>query len=152
MEKLNLPEYEFRFRNATEHIEIFDSIRKKFVALTPEEWVRQNFLMYLVNELKYPVSLMAIEHNIIFNKMNKRTDITVFGQKGQAVMIIECKASNVTVNQNVFEQIARYNFVLKVPYLVVTNGIYHYCCKVDYINNEIYFLKNIPQYYEINDM
>lgn len=152
MEKLNLPEYDFRIKNTENRNEIFDCVRKKFVALTPEEWVRQNFLMFLINENQVPKSLIAIEHNIIYNKINKRTDITIFGKSGQAIMIVECKASSIEISQEVFEQIARYNFVLKVPYLIVTNGIKHYCCKINYKTNEINFIDYIPKYSEIIDI
>ncbi len=150
MEKLNLPIYEFRFNNTEKRAEIFDCVRKKFVALTPEEWVRQNFIMYMINELNVPKSHIAVEHNIFVNKMSKRTDITVFGKSAQAVMIVECKATSVNISHQVFEQIARYNMVLKVPYLVVTNGINHYCCKINYDNNEFNFIDYIPNYVEIS--
>ncbi len=146
MEKLNLPEYEFRIRKREGRPEIFDTFRKKFVALTPEEWVRQNFLMYLVNEKEYPGSLIAVEAGLKLYNRIKRTDIVVYSNLGKPVLIVECKAPEVTINQKAFDQIARYNMALRVKYLIVTNGINHYCCLLDYANNSIKYLKDIPDY------
>ncbi len=146
MEKLNLPEYDFRIRKSDQKLEIFDAFRKKFVSLTPEEWVRQNFLMYLVNEKYYPASLIAVEAGLKLYNRIKRTDIVVYSNLAKPVLIVECKAPEVTINQKVFDQIARYNMVLKVKYLIVTNGLNHYCCYLDYENNSIKYLEEIPDY------
>ena len=146
MENLNLPEYDFRIRKSEQKLEIFDDFRKKFVVLTPEEWVRQNFLMYLVNEKSYPASLIAVEAGLkLYNRL-KRTDIVVYNNMTRPILIVECKAPKVTVNQKTFDQIARYNMVLKVNYLIVTNGLNHYCCHLDYENNTIKYLKDIPDF------
>ncbi len=146
MEKLNLPEYDFRIRKSEQKLEIFDAFRKKFVSLTPEEWVRQSFLMYLVNEKDYPASLIAVEAGLKLYNRIKRTDIVVYSNFAKPVLIVECKAPEVTINQKVFDQIARYNMVLKVKYLIVTNGLNHYCCYLDYENNSIKYLEEIPDY------
>ena len=146
MEKLNLPQYDFRIRKKEHKLEIFDTFRKKFVALTPEEWVRQNFLMYLVKEKDYPVSLISVEAGLKLYNRIKRTDIVVYNNNAKPVLIVECKASDVPISQKTFDQIARYNMVLKVNYLIVTNGLNHYCCHLDYENNTIKYLKDIPDY------
>ncbi len=150
MVKLNLPEYEFRFREANNKTEIFDEFRMKFVVLTPEEWVRQNLLKYLHNEKKFPKGLVAVEKGLILNKMQKRTDIVVYDKLGKPCMIVECKAPDVTINQNTFEQIARYNMTLKVGHLLVSNGIVHHCSKIDFKNGQFTFLEKIPDFETLN--
>jgi len=146
MIKLNLPEYKFRFREVGQKKQIFDSFRKKFVFLTPEEWVRQNFLMYLTLEKNYPSSLVAVEAGLKLYKRKKRTDIVVYNNTGQPILIIECKAPEIKLTQDVFDQITRYNMILQVNYLIVTNGLEHYCCLLDFENNSYRFLKEIPDY------
>lgn len=132
-------------------MEIFDDIRKKFVALTPEEWVRQNFISFLVKQKKYPAALFAIEKSLSLNKMQKRSDVVIYNNRGEALMIIECKAPSVRIDQHVFDQVARYNIAFKVSYLVVTNGLQHYCCSIDHENENYYFLKEIPGYKDITE-
>ena len=151
MESLNLPTYSFNIKFQEQRKYIFDTLRKKYVLLTPEEWVRQNFLKYLIEEKKYPASLISVEMEFKLNKLSKRSDAVVFDRKGKPVMIIECKATSVKVDQLVFEQIARYNMQLMVNYLIVTNGLNHYCCKIDFENQSYTFLKDIPEYQEINN-
>jgi len=146
MERLNLPTYSFNIKFKEQRKYIFDFIRKKYVLLTPEEWVRQNFLKYLVEEKKYSASLIAVEKEFKLNTLSKRSDAVVYNQSGQPFLIIECKATNVKIDQKVFEQIARYNMKLNVEYLVVTNGLVHYCCKIDVENQNYYFLKDIPEF------
>jgi hypothetical protein len=146
MQKLNIPEYQHTVRSSGDKKEIFDKIRKKYVVLTPEEWVRQNFISYLINEKNYPASLISVETELKLFKLKKRTDVLVFQNTGKALMIVECKATTVKIDQDVFDQIARYNMALKVNYLVVTNGLMHYCCYLDYENNTYHFLENIPEY------
>ncbi|MCF8367035.1 MAG: type I restriction enzyme HsdR N-terminal domain-containing protein [Bacteroidales bacterium] len=146
MVRLNLPDYDFRIRDSKGHTEIFDDIRLKYVVLTPEEWVRQNFIRYLLNEKNVPLMMMGVEKALSLNSLTKRTDILIFGSKGQPVMIVECKAPEVKIDQKVFEQISRYNLALRVSYLIVTNGLVHYCAKIDFIGNSFAFLEEIPDY------
>ena len=146
MQKLNLPEYIFRFNKKENKTYIFDDFRKKYVMLTPEEWVRQHFLMYLVTELDFPKSLIAVEAGLKLYKRIKRTDIVVYNKQGNPVLIVECKAPEVKLNEKVFDQVVRYNMALQVNYLIVTNGLDHYCCQLDYEKNTYNFLKVIPNY------
>jgi hypothetical protein len=146
MERLNLPTYSFNIKLKEQRKYIFDFIRKKFVLLTPEEWVRQNFLKFLVEEKKYPASLIAVEKEFKLNTLSKRSDALVYNRSGQPFLIIECKATTVKIDQKVFDQIARYNMKLNVELLVVTNGLEHYCCKIDIENQKYYFLKDIPEF------
>lgn len=146
MQELNLPIYKFRLKMTGSEGRIFDVVRKKFVALTPEEWVRQNFIRFMMDQKHVPAGLIAIERSIIMNTMSRRPDVLIHDRKGSAVMIIECKAPEVKISQIAFDQIARYNAVLKVPHLVVTNGLEHYCCQMDYMANTYKFLQDIPDY------
>jgi|AntAceMinimDraft_9_1070365.scaffolds.fasta_scaffold00279_18 type I site-specific restriction-modification system R (restriction) subunit len=149
--KLNLPEYQFKMRvNTFGKDEIFDEFRKKFVTLTPEEWVRQNFIRYLKEEKNYPPMLIAIEKGIRVNNMQKRFDAVVHDRNGQPVMLIEFKSPEVKINQQVMEQISRYNLSLKVNYLIISNGLLHYCCYVDKGTGNIKFLNDIPEYNMMN--
>ncbi len=149
MDSLNLPTYSFNIKSGDKIKFIFDNIRKKFVVLTPEEWVRQNFTRYLIEEKKYPPSLLSIEYSLKLNKLEKRGDLVIFNRSGKPIMIVEFKAPRIKITQSVFDQIARYNMVLKVNYLVVTNGISHYCCKIDLDEKKCVFLKDIPDYSSI---
>jgi hypothetical protein len=121
------------------------------VILTPEEWVRQNFLKYLVEEKKYPASLITVEKEFKLNKLSKRCDALIYNREGNPILIVECKAASVKIDQKVFDQIARYNMQLNVDFLVVTNGLQHFCCKIDYEKQEYYFLKDIPEYDQLLD-
>lgn len=144
--KLNLPAYEFQTQKDGDDVSIFDRLRKKFVALTPEENVRQHFVEYLIKERAFPAGLMNNEIAIVQNGIKRRCDTVVFDRTGEPLMIVENKAPHVKITQEVFNQIYRYNLVLKVKYLVVTNGMVNYCCKVDYENRRCHFLPNIPLY------
>lgn len=146
MQKLNFPTYSFRFKSNENKVSIFDSIRKKFVALQPEEWVRQHCVQYLINEKKYPKSLINVEKELIVNNLKKRYDVVVFNPDGTIHLIVECKASNIEIDQNTFDQIARYNLVLNANYLMVTNGLNHYYCQMDFESERYNFLKDIPNY------
>ncbi|MBS3993602.1 MAG: type I restriction enzyme HsdR N-terminal domain-containing protein [Bacteroidetes bacterium] len=146
MQKLNFPQYTFRIKSNENKLFIFDFIRKKDVVLTPEEWVRQHFLMHLVQEKKYPASLIAVEKKLTLNTLTKRTDIVVYNTLAQPEIIIECKAPEVKISQEVFDQIARYNIKLKANYLVVSNGLEHYFCKMNFQEETYIFLKDIPNY------
>ena len=146
MQQLNLPKFSFRIKNNEKHIVIFDEFRKKDVVLTPEEWVRQNFLKYLVQVKRYPVSLIAIEKQLIINNLKKRTDILIFSSDGLPNIIVECKAPSIKITQETFDQIARYNLKLKANFLIVTNGLQHYYCSLDLEKQSYVFLEDIPTY------
>ncbi len=146
MKQLNFPKYKFRFKNSENNVSIFDDIRKKFVVLTPEEWVRQHCVKYLINEKKYPKSLINVEKELLINHKKKRYDIVIYKPNGAIQVLIECKAPNINITQNTFDQIARYNLTLDADLLMITNGINHYYCKMDYINEHYIFLKEIPTY------
>ena len=150
MIKLNLPEYQFKTRiSASGKDEIFDEIRRKYLVLTSEEWVRQNFLRYLKEEKGYPQMLIAVEKGITVNSMQKRFDAVVYGRAGMPIVLIEFKSTEVKINQKVMEQISRYNLNLKVPYLVVSNGLTHYCCIINSKSAEITFLEEIPKFTDL---
>ncbi len=128
---------------------IFDNLRRIYVALTPEEWVRQHFIHYLIEQHNYPATLMANETSITLNNTRRRCDTVVYDRTLRPRMIIEYKAPTVKIDSKVFAQISRYNLVLRVDYLVVSNGLQHYCCKMDYANNCYTFMQGIPPYHEI---
>ena len=146
MHKLNLPEYAFRTKTENGKIWIFDSIRKKFVVLTPEEWVRQNFIQYLIQEKCYPQNLMAVEKQIKVNRQQRRFDLLVYQRNGNPYLIAEFKAPSVKITQNAFDQVVRYNMALRVDRVVVSNGIQHFACEIDYEKNSYSFLKEIPTF------
>ncbi|WJJ95581.1 type I restriction enzyme HsdR N-terminal domain-containing protein [Algibacter luteus] len=146
MIKLNFPTYNFRFKSSENKVSIFDPIRKKFVVLQPEEWVRQHCIQFLIQERGYPKSLINIEKELTINTLKKRYDIVVFNSDGSIHLIVECKAPKIIVKQDTFDQIARYNLELNATYLMVTNGLNHYYCQMDFKNERYQFLKNIPDY------
>ena len=146
---LNLPQYTFRIREQKGKKLIFDSFRRRWVALTPEEWVRQNFVRYLTEVKNFPASLVAIERSMRMNQNDFRTDIVLFSKSGNPVVVVECKAPEVKITQQVFDQIARYNLGLRVSYLIVTNGLTHYCCRFDSSSLCYTFLPEIPDYKEL---
>ena len=144
--QLNLPDTVLKTKLVEGITQVFDVVRKKYFKLTPEEWVRQNFIHYLNIEKNYPMGLMRVEKMIKYNNLQTRADIILYNKEGNPTMIVECKAPNVKITQEAFNQIAKYNFKLQVPLLVVTNGIQHFCCKMDYKTSEIKFLEEIPSY------
>lgn len=146
MQKLNLPTYSFKLKSNEKHTLIFDNLRKKYFVLTPEEWVRQHYAQFLIQEKRYPISLIALEKQLTINNLKKRTDIVVFNTSGNPDIIVECKAPHIKITQETFDQIARYNLKLKANYLIVTNGLEHYYCKMDFENEQYVFLKEIPNY------
>ncbi len=146
MEKLNLPSYPLKIKNSEKHYLIFDEIRKKYIVLTPEEWVRQHYIHFLLKEKKYPISLIAVEKQFTVNNLKKRSDILIFSSSGTPDIIVECKAPKVKITQDTFDQIARYNLKLNANYLVVTNGLEHYYCKLDPENETYIFLPELPEY------
>ncbi len=149
--RLQFPEYSFTIRRQATKAEIFDLIRKKYVALTPEEWVRQHAVRFLHEELGVPLGMMVLEKKLVLNRLGKRADILVYGLDRNARLLVECKAPEVRLNQKVFEQIARYNLVLRVPFLLVTNGIKHHCFEIDHGSNTILSLDHIPDWKEMNE-
>lgn len=146
MEKLNFPKYSFRFKSSENKTLVFDEIRKKFVVLTPEEWVRLHVVQFLLNEKNYPKSLINVEKQLKLNDTIKRYDVVVFNNDGSVFLIVECKAPSILISQLTFDQIARYNLTLGSQYLMVTNGLEHYYCQMDFKNERYVFLKEIPNY------
>ncbi len=150
MRQLNFPKYLFRFKNSENKIAIFDEIRKKFIILTPEEWVRQHVVRFLIDECNYPISLINIEKTLKINDMTKRYDIVVYNNDGTINVLVECKSTDVKISQSTFDQIARYNLSLKATILMITNGINHYYCNMDIENKKFIFLEKLPSYISNN--
>ena len=146
MPQLNLPNVDLKTKLVKGTTQVFDIVRKKYLILTAEEWVRQHFIHFLHLEKNYPLGLMGVEKLVKYNNMSTRADIVLFTNEGRPNMIVECKGPNVAISQDTFYQIAKYNFNLKVQYLVVTNGLKHYCCEVNYDSDKIDFLQEIPDY------
>ncbi len=146
MQKLNFPSYSFRFKNSENKIAVFDEIRKKFILLTPEEWVRVNTVQYLIQDLNYPKSLINVEKQLRLGEMVKRYDIVVFNSQGEIDIIVECKAPSIGITQKTFDQIAQYNMKLKANFLMITNGMEHFFCLMDYEKEKYQFLKGLPHY------
>ncbi|MCC9070085.1 type I restriction enzyme HsdR N-terminal domain-containing protein [Flavobacterium sp. F-65] len=150
MQKLNFPSYIFRFKNSENKVSIFDEIRKKFIILTPEEWVRQHVVQFLMVEKKYPKSLINVEKVLKVNGLRKRYDIVVYNPDGTIYILVECKAPEVKISQATFDQIARYNMTMNAQYLTVTNGLQHYFCQMDFENEKYEFLRELPNYNSLN--
>ena len=146
MYELNLPKYGIKIKNDKGHQSIFDVLRRKYVALTPEEWVRQHFVHFLIEHKGYPKALMANEIQLAIGNKKLRCDSVLDDRTLKPRMIIEYKAPTVSITQKVFDQITIYNMLLHVDYLVVSNGIKHYCCRMDYANQKYLFLEDIPDY------
>jgi hypothetical protein len=146
MDVLNLPICDIKVRRNGVKKEIFDPVRKRFVFLTPEEWVRQHFVQFLMNERHVPAMLIGVEVSLKYNGLSKRSDIVVYDRTGQPSLAVECKASSVKIDQKVFDQLARYNMVLNVRYLVVTNGLVHFCCRINREEGTYSFLQDIPPF------
>jgi len=146
MPPLNLPKAALKTKSVDGTTQVFGQVRKKYFVLTPEEWVRQHFIHYLNKEKNYPMGLMGVEKMVKYNALKTRADIILYTTEGKAKIIVECKAANVKITQDTFNQIAKYNFKLKVPFLVVTNGMQHFCCRMDYENNSISFLEEVPAF------
>ncbi|MCA6423128.1 MAG: type I restriction enzyme HsdR N-terminal domain-containing protein [Flavobacterium sp.] len=144
MQQLNFPSYNFRFKNSENKVSIFDDIRKKFIILTPEEWVRQHTVQFLLKEKNYPKSYLNVEKLIKLNDINKRYDIVVFKPNGELFLLIECKSPDVKITQETFDQIARYNLKLNAQFLMVTNGLNHYFCQMDFEKETYIFLEELP--------
>ena len=150
MVELNLPEYEYKVKKRDDGSwAIWDRLRDRWVALTPEEWVRQHFVEWLINEKDYPFALMGNEVSLTQNGIARRCDTVVGDRTGQPLVIVEYKAPSINVTQKTFDQIVRYNMVLKAKYLIVSNGLNHYCCQIDYGKASYRFLEAIPEYREL---
>lgn len=146
MQELNLPPHPFKLRKRPDgSTEILDPVRNKYIILTPEEWVRQHFVQYLIKDCGLAAGRVAIEFSIEVNRMARRCDVVYFDEYGAPVLIVECKRPSVKINQDTFDQIARYNLTLNVPYLAVTNGLEHYYCTLDHKNKKYNFLRNLPK-------
>jgi len=145
--ELNLPRYEFKIRVGKENKQIYDGIRKKYILLTPEEWVRQNVIAYLSSEKKYPVTLMAVEKKLMVNNMPQRFDLLIFDRKGNPLLVAEFKAPSVKITQDAFSQVVRYNSKLRVPLILVSNGLTHFICKIDYQSGSVVYLDQIPEFF-----
>lgn len=146
LQELNFPKFTFRFKNSENKVSIFDEIRKKFIILQPEEWVRQHTVHYLMQHKAYPKSLINVEKELKLNGLQKRYDVVVFNPDGSIHLIVECKAPRIKIEQSTFDQIARYNLELHASYLMVTNGLTHYYCQMDFEHRKYIFLKDIPSY------
>ena len=152
MKQLQFPTYSFRFKNSENKVAIFDEIRKKFIIITPEEWVRQHVVRFLLQEKKYPKSHINVEKLLKINDLNKRYDVVVYNPDGSIFILVECKAPEIKISQHTFDQIARYNMTLNAEYLMVTNGLNHYFCKMDYENEKYDFLPELPEYQSLNSI
>lgn len=146
LQPLNLPPYPFKITDENGQLFLFDEIRKKEVVLTPEEWVRQHFVQYLIREKNYPRGLIRLEGGLRLHGRARRSDIVVFNNQGEKVLMVECKAPSVKITQSVFDQIARYNMVHRISLLAVTNGLQHYYCRIDHENERFDFIEMLPNY------
>ncbi|CAN5242824.1 type I restriction enzyme HsdR N-terminal domain-containing protein [soil metagenome] len=146
MTQLNLPAYDFKVKKSEGKVWIFDSMRKKYVVLTPEEWVRQHFVNFLVQEHHYPKSLFRIEGGLTYNKLLKRSDILIYNREGKPWLLVECKSPTIKMSQRAFNQIAIYNMTIGAKYLAVTNGMVHYCCEAPMPGQEGKFLDDFPEF------
>lgn len=152
MMRLNLPPYPARVKEADGRRQIFDILRRKYVALTPEEWVRQHFIHYLIGYKGYPAALLANEVPLQVGEKRVRADSVLYDRQLRPRLIIEYKAPTIPLNQKVFDQITVYNLLLHVDYLIVSNGLETYICKMDYTNHTYRFLEMIPDYKNINNL
>jgi hypothetical protein len=146
MLNLNLPAFEYKIKKAEGKLWIFDLIRKKYIVLIPEEWVRQHFLHYIIHELKYPKSLIKVEGGLAFNQLQKRTDIVVYDRDAKPWMVIECKAPDVKLNEKAISQASMYNKTLNAKFIVVTNGLVHFFAQIDWESRETKALGGMPSY------
>jgi hypothetical protein len=145
--KLNFPSiFEPRLKKEGKDLKIYDVVRKKFFVLTPEEWVRQHTVFYLHHDKHFPLSLMMLEKEFKYGTLKKRMDVLIYDKEGQPFFLVECKAPNIKISQETFHQIARYNMVFKVKYLLITNGLNHFCCEMNYENQSYVFLHEVPDF------
>ncbi|MGM1429066.1 type I restriction enzyme HsdR N-terminal domain-containing protein [Sphingobacterium lactis] len=147
---LNLPPFPARISKKHEQYFIFDELRKKHLLLTPEEWVRQHWVSHLNKTYQYPYPLMKIEGGLQLNTLQKRSDLVIYNQKGERVLLAEFKAPSVKITEKTFEQIANYNSIYKIPLLLVSNGIEHYFCKINFDQGDFSFLKELPSFGQLD--
>lgn len=152
MQQLNFSHFEFRLRDLNNRQEIFDPVRHKFVTLTPEEWVRQHLIAYLTQVKGYPVSMIGVEKQLLLNKLPKRFDLVVFKRNATPLLLVECKAPGVEITEKAFDQAARYNILLRAEYFLITNGLEHYTCRIDYKNKQYIFIEEIPHFDELKGL
>ncbi len=152
MQKLHLPEYHFRWKKGSGKTFIFDEFRKKWVVLSPEEWVRQNFLKFFTTERGFPGTLMTVEKKVLVNGLIQRFDLLVHDRKGNPLLVAEFKSPGTVLNQLTIEQVLRYNSVLKAPFFLISNGISHFVCRVDFKDYKTEYLAEIPRYEELIPM
>jgi len=146
LQPLELPPYPFKINDKDGQLTLFDELRKKQIVITPEEWVRQHFVQYLINQKNYPKTLIKLEGGLKLNGMAKRSDIVVFNPAGEKILMVECKAPSVAIDQKVFDQVARYNITHKIALLAVTNGLQHYYCRINFKDNSYKFIEELPNY------
>jgi hypothetical protein len=146
MLQLHFPTYDFKFKSSENKTYIWDDIRKKYLLLTPEEWVRQHAVRYLIEEKHYSPVMMAIEKQFSINEIHKRADIVVFNQSMHPYIIVECKAPHIKITQETFDQIARYNLALDAKYLMLTNGLQHFYCQMNFEKKSYIFLEELPSH------
>ncbi len=149
MQPLDFPSFDFVIRHAEGKAMILDTVRQKFVRLTPEEWVRQHLVRYLVSEKRVPPSLVAVEMGFEYEGLRRRADVVIHNRRAEVVLMAECKAPDVPVAQTAFDQIGRYNLVVRARYLLVTNGLEHYSCRVDFRSRTYTFLQDIPAFHSL---
>lgn len=148
-QQLALPDHGVKTKQEAAGAFLFDPLRRRWVAATPEEWVRQHFLNHLVHDLGYPPGRIAVEHSLKLNRRDLRADVLIFDAQGRPLVLVECKAPQVPITQRTFDQAGRYNSVFKVPYLMVTNGLRHFCCRLDLATGAVDFLPHLPRYAEV---
>ncbi len=151
MDPLNLPTYFFRIKQGKEKKYIFDEIRRRYVVLTPEEWVRQHLVKYLVHVKHFPQLLISVEKGFSQLRRKQRYDLLIYDRNGQPLMIAECKAPAMEINQNAFDQASRYNVKHKAPYMLISNGRKHYCCQLNLDSKQYQFLQEIPDFRDMFD-
>jgi hypothetical protein len=149
MQRLNLPDHGVKLRHDAEGDRVWDPLRRKWLVLTPEEWVRQHVLGHLMQDLGCPAALLSLEHTVSLNGLTKRADVVVHDRAGKPLLLVECKAPHIPMDRKVFEQAARYNLVFRVRYLLVTNGLVHYCCRLDLDTGVVEFLPKVPVFEEM---
>lgn len=146
MVALNLPVFEYKTKQVEGKPYIFDLLRRKYVRLSPEEWVRQHIVNLLLTHYTYPKALIRSEGGLIFNQTQRRTDVVVFDREGNPFLVVECKAPHIPLTQGVFDQVARYNHIHRAPYFVVSNGMTHYCCCVNHETADVQFMDDFPAF------